>query len=113
MRDCYLVSGAGDEEFNGFYECDTLRVGGQRSRGDSIPCYRKVGESSCTMNFNRRENAWHLCKNHSGSWYRASSQAIEPPASGWVTANSGKAPAPTMWYAHSVGLTPVQVSLRS
>eukprot|EP00966_Prymnesium_polylepis_P312026 7209681-Prymnesium_polylepis.2 len=107
MRECYIVSGAGDPETNGIYEVDTLRIGGLRSRGDASLCYRKVG-SNLTMNYNASDGAWYLCRNHHGAWYRVESDSIEPPSHGWTKAKNGKAPTPSVRYAHSVGLTAVQ-----
>ena len=48
MRDCYIVTGAGDAAFNGVYEVDTSRIGGKRQRDDMALCFRKVGGSACT-----------------------------------------------------------------
>ena len=75
----YLVMGAGDAEFDGFYEVDTTRIGGKRDRIDSAACYRKVG-SSCTMNYNRTDHAWFMCKDHRGAWYKNTTESDVPPA---------------------------------
>ena len=103
----YLVMGAGDAEFDGFYEVDTTRIGGKRDRIDSAACYRKVG-SSCTMNYNRTDHAWFMCKDHRGAWYKNTTESDVPPASGWTRANQGKAPPPTIQFAGCVGLLSVQ-----
>ena len=103
----YLVMGAGDAEFDGFYEVDTTRIGGKRDRNDTAACYRKVG-SSCTMNYNRTDHAWFMCKDHRGAWYKNTTESDVPPASGWTRANQGKAPPPTIQFAGCVGLLSVQ-----
>lgn len=103
----YLVMGAGDAEFDGFYEVDTTRIGGKRDRSDTAACYRKVG-SSCTMNYNRTDHAWFMCKDHRGAWYKNTTESEVPPASGWARANQGKAPPPTIRFAGCVGLLSVQ-----
>jgi len=103
----YLVMGAGDAEFDGFYEVDTTRIGGKRDRNDTAACYRKVG-SSCTMNYNRTDHAWFMCKDHRGAWYKNTTDSDVPPASGWTRANQGKAPPPTIQFAGCAGLLSVQ-----
>ena len=103
----YLVVGAGDAEFDGFYEVDTTRIGGKRDRSDTAACYRKVG-SSCTMNYNRTDHAWFMCKDHRGAWYKNTTESDVPPASGWTRANQGKAPPPSIRFAGCVGLLSVQ-----
>ena len=107
MRHCFVVSGAGDASFNGVYEVDSSRIGGLRSRGDTRACYRKVGAAN-TMNFNRGDRAWYLCKDHSGAWYKVLSEEFEPPVGGWTVAGKGTSPAPTVRVTHTVGLTVVQ-----
>jgi hypothetical protein len=94
----FTVSGCGMAEFNGVYAVDTAKDGGVRN---GKPCYRKNAAGSAggkqTVNFS--SGSWYMCEDHSGSWYKVSSSADLPPASGWSTGSNGTGSPPHLMFS--------------
>jgi hypothetical protein len=94
----FTVSACGMTEFNGTYAVDTAKDGGVRN---GKPCYRKNAAGSAggkqTVNFS--SGSWYMCEDHSGSWYKVSSSADLPPASGWSTGSNGTGSPPHLMFS--------------
>eukprot|EP01052_Picozoa_sp_SAG31_P005239 SAG31_NODE_227_length_19818_cov_6.503271_16_plen_940_part_00 len=88
------VSGAGCAEFNGTYQPDLAK-----GSMDSVQTWRRRdGDTSCTMNrcTSGTRTQWHLCKEHSGSWYVIESDSARPPSGAYSCGLSGDGPPPTV-----------------
>jgi hypothetical protein len=96
----FVVSGCGNEDFNGAY--------GEDGEEGGVPRYRKL-EDGKNQTLNRLDSGdWYMCTNHSGNTYFRKDEGDMlplPPTSGWAAGDGGRDPPPTLTFGGAA--TPV------